>query len=64
MQSRTNWYDRRIQRYRNLDCLRALAERTERYYMLAIVEEGTPIHAEARAMQRDFLTSPDDADNL
>lgn len=54
LKAHTNWYDRRIQLYRSLDCLRALPGRAERYYLLAIVEEGTPIHAEARAMQRDF----------
>lgn len=50
----TNWYEKRIQLYRNLDALRALPGRSERYGLLAIVEEGTPIHHEAVAMQRDF----------
>lgn len=50
----TNWYERRVQIYRNLDALRALPGRAERYGLLAIVEEGTPIYQEAMAMQRDF----------
>jgi hypothetical protein len=54
LKAHTNWYERRIQLYRNLDCLRTLPERAERYYLLGIVEEDTPIHAEARAVQGDF----------
>jgi hypothetical protein len=50
----TNWYERRIQLYRNLDALRAMPNRTEHYGLLAIVEEGTPIHREAIAMHRDL----------
>ena len=50
----TNWYERRIQLYRNVDALRALPGRAERYYLLGIVEDGTPIHAESRAMSRDL----------
>lgn len=50
----TNWYERRIQLYRNLDVLRVHPERAEKFYLLGILEEGTPLQAEARAMQRDF----------
>lgn len=50
----TNWYERRIQLYRNLDCLRVLPGRAERFGILAIVEEDTPIYDEARAISRDF----------
>ncbi len=49
-----NWYERRIQLYRKLDCLRTLPGRAERFYVLALVETGTPIEVEARAMSRDF----------
>lgn len=54
LKAHTNWYEKRIQLYRNLDALRAMPDRAERYGVLAIVEEGTPIHREAVAMQRDF----------
>jgi len=50
----TNWYEKRIQMYRNLDALRALPGRAQKFGLLAIVEEGTPIHQEAVAMQRDY----------
>jgi hypothetical protein len=50
----TNWYTRRIQLYRNLDALRVLPGRAERYYLLALVEQGTPIEAEARAISHDL----------
>ena len=50
----TNWYEKRVQIYRNLDALRVLPGRAERFGLLAIVEEGTPIYQEAVAMQRDF----------
>lgn len=50
----TNWYERRVQIYRNLDSLRALSNRAERYYLLALVEEGTPVHKEAVGMHRDY----------
>lgn len=50
----TNWYTRRIQLYRNLDALRVLPDRAERYYLVALVEEGTPIQAEARAISHDL----------
>jgi len=50
----TNWYTRRIQLYRNLDCLRVLPGRGERYYLLAVVEEGTPLEGEARAISKDL----------
>ena len=54
LKAHTNWYERRIQLYRSLDALRAMPGRTERYGLLAIVEDGTPIHREAIAMHRDL----------
>lgn len=49
-----NWYERRIQLYRLLDALRAMPDRPEHYYLMVLLEEGSPLQAEARAIQRDF----------
>ncbi len=48
------WYDRRIQLYRSLDCLRVLPGRTDQYYLLLIVEAESPCAVEAHSMARDL----------
>jgi hypothetical protein len=48
--SSTEWYPKRNQVFRNLDCLQEFREKADRYYVLLIVEDGSPTHAPAASL--------------
>jgi hypothetical protein len=48
------WDPKRTQLCRNLDCLRALEGRAARYFVLLIIEQGTPLCGQAATFDRDF----------
>ena len=51
---RTEWYQHRHQVVRNVDCLRVEPGRADRWYVLTIVEAGTPPEREAAALDDDL----------
>ena len=50
---RTEWYEHRHQVVRNLDCLRVEPDRTDRWYVLTVVEAGTQSEREATVLDGD-----------